>query len=170
MQRNGFSMCTKCHDPHMVLPARHTNQFTHRTLSPPTFPSPNSKHKFQRSLPCHSAILRRLGVIDASTIVKAVKEITEEEKERSLALAARPPVENILNLHDFEVIAKAVIPAKAWAYYSSASDDEITIRENRLAFQRVWFRPRILRDVSSVDWSTTILGCKSSLPLYIVSC
>ena len=33
---------------------------------------------------------------------------------------------------------------------------------------RVWFRPRILRDVSSVDWSTTILGQKSSLPVYIV--
>ncbi len=31
----------------------------------------------------------------------------------------------------------------------------------------VWFRPRILRDVTSVDWSTTILGQKSSLPVYI---
>ncbi|KAI0821419.1 glyoxylate dehydrogenase [Irpex lacteus] len=112
-------------------------------------------------------VSKHLGVIDASTIAKVVKEVTEEEKQRQLALAARPPVENILNLHDFEVIAKAVIPPKAWAYYSSASDDEITIRENRLAFQRVWFRPRILRDVSTVDWSTTILGCKSSLPLYI---
>ncbi|KAI0343674.1 glyoxylate dehydrogenase [Trametopsis cervina] len=112
-------------------------------------------------------VSKHLGVIDASTIVKVIKEVTEEEKQRQAALAARPPVENILNLHDFEVIAKAVIPPKAWAYYSSASDDEITIRENRLAFQRVWFRPRILRDVSSVDWSTKILGRKSSLPLYI---
>ncbi|KAI0691912.1 glyoxylate dehydrogenase [Cytidiella melzeri] len=112
-------------------------------------------------------VSKHLGVVDASTIVKVMKEVTEEEKQRQLALASRPPVENILNLHDFEVIAKAVIPPKAWAYYSSASDDEITIRENRLAFQRVWFRPRILRDVSTVDWSTTILGCKSSLPLYI---
>ncbi|KAI0090708.1 glyoxylate dehydrogenase [Irpex rosettiformis] len=112
-------------------------------------------------------VSKHLGAIDAGTIVKAVKEVTEEEKQRQVALAARPPVENILNLHDFEVIARAVIPSKAWAYYSSASDDEITIRENRMAFQRVWFRPRILRDVSSVDWSTTILGCKSSLPLYI---
>ena len=34
---------------------------------------------------------------------------------------------------------------------------------------RVWFRPRILRDVSVVDWSTTILGQKSTLPVYIVS-
>ena len=33
---------------------------------------------------------------------------------------------------------------------------------------RVWFRPRILRDVSTVNWSTTILGQKSSLPVYIV--
>ena len=32
----------------------------------------------------------------------------------------------------------------------------------------VWFRPRILRDVTNVDWSTTILGHKTSMPLYIV--
>ncbi|KAF7792747.1 hypothetical protein EIP86_003845 [Pleurotus ostreatoroseus] len=110
---------------------------------------------------------KHLGVIDASTIAKVVKEVTEEEKKRQLAVAARPPLENVLNLHDFEIIAKAVIPEKAWAYYSSASDDEITIRENRAAYQRVWFRPRILRDVATVDWTTTILGHKSSLPVYI---
>lgn len=48
-----------------------------------------------------------------------------------------------------------------------ASSDTIL----RLIFipYRVWFRPRILRDVSTVDWSTTILGQKSSLPVYIVS-
>ncbi|EKM53383.1 uncharacterized protein PHACADRAFT_259730 [Phanerochaete carnosa HHB-10118-sp] len=112
-------------------------------------------------------VSKHLGVIDASTVVKAVKEVTEEEKARQAALAARPPLDNILNMHDFEVIARAVIPEKAWAYYSSGSDDEITIRENRTAFQRIWFRPRILRDVSVVDWSSTILGHKSSLPLYI---
>ena len=55
---------------------------------------------------------------------KVIKEVTEEEKARQAALAARPPIDNILNMHDFEVIAKAVIPEKAWAYYSSAADDE----------------------------------------------
>ncbi|WVN91034.1 uncharacterized protein L203_106281 [Cryptococcus depauperatus CBS 7841] len=39
--------------------------------------------------------------------------------------------------------------------------------ENHNAYQRVWFRPRILRDVSSVDYSTTILGHKTSMPVYI---
>lgn len=77
------------------------------------------------------------------------------------------------------------MPEKAWAYYSSAADDEITNRENHMAYHRcgdipviellvidacrsIWFRPRILVDVTAVDWSTTILGHKSSMPIYIV--
>ncbi|CCL99242.1 uncharacterized protein FIBRA_01257 [Fibroporia radiculosa] len=110
---------------------------------------------------------KHLGVIDASTVAKVVQEVTEEEKRRQKFLAARPPLDSIINMHDFESVARQVITEKAWAYYSSASDDEITIRENRMAYQRVWFRPRILRDVTVVDWSTTILGHKSSLPVYI---
>ena len=78
---------------------------------------------------------------------------------------------------------------KAWAYYSSAADDEITIRENHAAYHRyvygstnptqsrlssshpvrIWFRPRILRNVTNVDWSTKILGIPSKMPIYIVS-
>ncbi|KAI0753133.1 glyoxylate dehydrogenase [Daedaleopsis nitida] len=110
---------------------------------------------------------KHLGVIDASTVVKAIKEVTEEEKRRQALLAARPSLDTVINLHDFENVARAILPEKAWAYYSSASDDEITIRENRMAYQRIWWRPRILRDVSAVDWSTTILGQKSTLPVYI---
>lgn len=60
-----------------------------------------------------------LGVIDASTVAEVVKEATEEEKARQAALAARPPLENIINMHDFEVIAKAVIPEKAWVCYTA---------------------------------------------------
>lgn len=46
---------------------------------------------------------------------------------------------------------------------SSGADDEITMRENRSAYQRLWFRPRILRDVTNIDFSTTILGHKVRL-------
>ena len=34
---------------------------------------------------------------------------------------------------------------------------------------RVWFRPRVLRDVSHVDFSTKILGFNSSMPVYITA-
>ena len=55
-----------------------------------------------------------LGAIDASTVTKVVKEVTEEEKRRLALMDARPPLENVLNMHDFENVAKMVLPDKAW--------------------------------------------------------
>lgn len=43
------------------------------------------------------------------------------------------------------------------------------MRENRNAYQRIWFRPRILRDVTNIDFASTILGHKTSLPIYITA-
>ncbi|KAG8774371.1 hypothetical protein FRC15_001338 [Serendipita sp. 397] len=112
---------------------------------------------------------KHLGKVDPGSVTKVVKEVTEEELARQERVKNRPSLDEILNLHDFEAIAKETLPAKAWAYYSSAADDEITNRENHLAYQRIWFRPRVMRDVSKVDWSTTILGHKSSMPVYITA-
>ncbi|KAG8699770.1 hypothetical protein FRC09_006397, partial [Ceratobasidium sp. 395] len=91
---------------------------------------------------------KHLGKIDPRTITKAIKEVTPEEQARLERVNRRPPLSECLNLHDFEAIARAVMPEKAWAYYSSAADDEITHRENHAAYQRIWFRPRVLRDVT----------------------
>ncbi|KAJ7768469.1 FMN-dependent dehydrogenase-domain-containing protein [Mycena metata] len=110
---------------------------------------------------------KHLGPVDLETVEKVVVEITDEEKARQERVSNRPPLDEILNLHDFESIAKQVLTDKAWAYYSSAADDEITNRENHAAYHRIWFRPRILRDVTKVDWSTKILGHKSSMPVYV---
>jgi L-lactate dehydrogenase (cytochrome) len=112
---------------------------------------------------------KHLGSVDLATVEKVEVKITDEERARQGRIAARPPLSEILNLHDFEAIAKYTMPEKAWAYYSSAADDEITNRENHAAFHRIWFRPRILKDVTKVNWSTTILGQKSSMPLYITA-
>ena len=89
------------------------------------------------------------------TVEKVEVKITDEEKARQRRISARPPLSEILNLHDFEVIsslsywvyshndidamkaiAKQVMAEKAWAYYSSAADDEITNRENHAAYHR----------------------------------
>ncbi|KAG6840759.1 hypothetical protein C0991_004609, partial [Blastosporella zonata] len=108
-----------------------------------------------------------LGPVKLDTVEKVEVIVTDEEKARQERIAARPPLDEILNLHDFEAIARLTMADKAWAYYSSAADDEITNRENHAAYHRIWFRPRILRDVTKVDWSTTILGQKTSMPVYI---
>ncbi|EDR09093.1 uncharacterized protein LACBIDRAFT_296363 [Laccaria bicolor S238N-H82] len=112
---------------------------------------------------------KHLGLVEPSTVEKVQVKITDEEKARQERVANRPPLDEILNLHDFEAIARQTMPEKAWAYYSSAADDEITTRENHAAYHRVWFRPRILVDVTKVDWSTKILGYKSSMPVYITA-
>ncbi|EIN06546.1 hypothetical protein PUNSTDRAFT_121723 [Punctularia strigosozonata HHB-11173 SS5] len=112
---------------------------------------------------------KHLGKVDLGTVEKVEVTITDAEKARLERISRRPSLDEILNLHDFEAIAKLLLSEKAWAYYSSAADDEITNRENHAAYHRIWFRPRILRDVTKVDWSTTILGHKSSMPVYITA-
>ncbi|KAG9221210.1 hypothetical protein CCMSSC00406_0007384 [Pleurotus cornucopiae] len=112
---------------------------------------------------------KHLGLVDLATVEKVEVTISDEEKQRQKRIEARPPLSEILNLHDFESIARQVMSEKAWAYYSSAADDEITMRENHAAYHRIWFRPRILRNVTKVDWSTKILGHKTSMPVYITA-
>ena len=60
--------------------------------------------------------------------------------------------------------ARKNLPQGAWDYLVGASESETTMRRNRLAFDRLAFRPRVLRDVSSVDTSTTFLGHKLRIP------
>ena len=55
----------------------------------------------------------------------------------------------------------------AWDYLVGASESETTMRRNRLAFDRVAFRPRVLVDVSSVDPSTTFLGLPLRIPVML---
>lgn len=51
----------------------------------------------------------------------------------------------------------------------SGGDDEITLRENRAAFQRLWLKPRVLVNVKEIDMSCTLLGTPSSIPVYITA-
>lgn len=63
--------------------------------------------------------------------------------------------------------AEAILKPKAFAYYASAADDELTKNWNNESFSKIRLRPRVLRDVTDADLSTTILGTRSSLPLFI---
>ena len=43
------------------------------------------------------------------------------------------------------------------------------MRENHNAYHKIWFRPRILVDVEEIDFSTTMLGTKVSIPFYVTA-
>jgi len=46
---------------------------------------------------------RSLGPVDQSTVAKVKVEVTDQEKARLKRVETRPPLSEILNLHDFEV-------------------------------------------------------------------
>lgn len=97
------------------------------------------------------------------------EELAELEKRRLQLVERKPDLGQIYNLHDFEFVAKKIMDPIAWAYYSSGADDEIALRNNHLSYQRIFFRPKILVDVSQIDLSTTMLGKITSAPFYITA-
>ncbi|KOS21477.1 Cytochrome b2 [Escovopsis weberi] len=112
---------------------------------------------------------KHLGDVDMSTVAREAKAEDPSETERLKRIAEMPPLEQCYNLHDFETVAKRVTKRQAWGYYSSAADDEITLRENHSAYHRIWFRPQVLVDVASVDISATMLGTKCDAPFYVTA-
>ncbi|KFP73588.1 Hydroxyacid oxidase 2 [Apaloderma vittatum] len=68
---------------------------------------------------------------------------------------------------DFEAYAKKYLPKIAWDYFAAGADDCRTRDENILAYERIRFRPRMLRDVSMMDISTKLLGTEISFPVGI---
>ena len=66
---------------------------------------------------------------------------------------------------DLREIARRRVPRAVFDYADGAAGAEISRRRSREAFERVEFCPSVLRDVSVVDPSTTVLGAQSSLPL-----
>ena len=75
-----------------------------------------------------------------------------------------------INLFEFEQFAKERLPKEEYDYIAGGATDEISVDRNHRAFASWALRPRVLRDVSALDLSTTVLGTKVSLPVLIAPC
>lgn len=75
-----------------------------------------------------------------------------------------------INLFEFEALAKERLPKEEYDYIAGGATDEISVERNRRAYESWALRPRVLRDVSVLDLSTTVLGTKVSLPVLIAPC
>ncbi|KAH7024170.1 FMN-dependent dehydrogenase-domain-containing protein [Ilyonectria destructans] len=109
---------------------------------------------------------KHLGPVVSSAPVQEDDEDLEET-ERQDRIARKPLLSQCYNLFDFEVVAKRVMKKTSWAYYASAADNEITAQENQRVYRRIWFRPQVLVNVEHIDISTTMLGTKTSMPIYV---
>lgn len=72
-----------------------------------------------------------------------------------------------VNVMEYEALAKERLPAEVFDFITGGAGDELTVRENRAAFERVTLRPRVLVDVSRVDTSTEVLGQRVAMPVLV---
>jgi isopentenyl diphosphate isomerase/L-lactate dehydrogenase-like FMN-dependent dehydrogenase len=72
-----------------------------------------------------------------------------------------------VNLDEYEPIARERMPQPAFDYVAGGAEDELTLADNRDAFQRIRLLPRFLTGVSKVDLSTEVLGHKLAMPVML---
>ncbi|KAK4902257.1 hypothetical protein LTR27_001160 [Elasticomyces elasticus] len=113
-----------------------------------------------------------LGDIDPSTLsaLNTPKGLSRPEVQEATAQSSEgqvPHVSLCVRASDFEAAAKATLPNKSWIYASSSANSGASLQGNLDDWSRVSFRPRVLRNVESVEVGTKILGNATPLPFYV---
>jgi len=81
----------------------------------------------------------------------------------SMAAAGPEPI----CLADFEPLAKAKMSAMGWEYVTAGAGDELTVRWNKEAYQRIRLKPHVLVDVSKLDTRVTLFGQEHPFPILL---
>ncbi len=81
--------------------------------------------------------------------------------------AKKRRLDSALTIYDLRTIAKRRTPKAAFDYTDGAAEGELSLARARQAFEDVQFHPSILRDVSTLDTRTTVLGGSSAMPFGI---
>ncbi len=76
-----------------------------------------------------------------------------------------PAVHEFQTLHEVVAAAHRALDRNMWDYVVGATETETTMRRNRLALDRIAFRPRVLNDVSRIDSGAEFLGKQVRLPV-----
>lgn len=72
-----------------------------------------------------------------------------------------------VNVFEYEALAREKLHPAVWDYFSGGANDEVTLRENRAAYERIQIRPRVLVDVSQINMATTLLGTPVAMPICV---
>lgn len=73
----------------------------------------------------------------------------------------------VADVMQFEPLARKQLSAMAYDYIRSGGADEITMRENRLGFERLALSPRVLVDVSEIDLRVSLFGAELQCPMLL---
>lgn len=78
-----------------------------------------------------------------------------------------PGLHKAINIEDLRQMARRRLPRAIFDFFDGGAEDEVTLRENRAAFERVRLLPKVLVGVAQVDTGVSIFDKKANLPLAI---
>ncbi|WP_201402399.1 alpha-hydroxy acid oxidase [Kaistia sp. 32K] len=101
---------------------------------------------------------------------KAAKAATTAKAEAPASVAGyrQPTGEetlSIVNLNDLEAEAAKVLPKGGFAFISSGADNQVTLRDNLAAFERIQLRPHYLVGKPAPETKVTLFGQELTLPV-----
>ena len=73
----------------------------------------------------------------------------------------------LLTIDDLRRASRRRLPRAVFDFIDGGAEDEVTLRRNRQAFERIALVPRVLVDVREVDLATTVLGQRMAAPLLL---
>lgn len=76
----------------------------------------------------------------------------------------------VVNIADLRRQAQKRLPRVIFEYVDGGSEAEVTLRDNRRAFESVGFRPRQAVAVPECDLRATVLGQNLAMPLFLAPC
>jgi 4-hydroxymandelate oxidase len=102
--------------------------------------------------------------------VVAVRAIGATAQPSQAAPRTPPPVtsaDQVLNVMEFEALARDILPAAHFGYIATGADDDLTVVRNHDAFSHYEIRARRFVDVSRVDATRNVFGATWPTPIYL---
>jgi L-lactate dehydrogenase (cytochrome) len=100
-----------------------------------------------------------VSLLESLRSVVSLRPIELDPIDRRLGRAA--------SIGDLRRLAKRRLPGGVFDYIDGAAEDELSAARNVGAFSEIEFRPRVLRDVGTIDLKTTLFGQDLTFPLVL---
>ena len=115
-------------------------------------------HRVTRRQALTSLALAAGGATAAATARAQSPVASPPAAPRAAASVPAAGTADLFSIPQYEERARGLVSVPAWEYYDQGCADDLTVRWNREAFQRLRLESRVMVDVETIDTSTTLLG------------